>query len=119
MKRTYAGIEITLPTTVEFLDYDRAVPIFHAQADELVTEVQLSALGARIGSSWSSVTRCGQVLYKETNGYDIENRSRWMPTRLAVRIGRPCTKCWPELKEQPSLWTKPKPEAKVEQETLA
>lgn len=38
-------------------------------------------------------------------GLDLEPATA-LPPRLAARIGRPCTRCWPELARQPSLFSR-------------
>lgn len=48
-------------------------------------------------------SRCGLILGELRDGHYHE-RMTPLPSRFAIRIGRPCTRCWPELRNQESLF---------------
>jgi hypothetical protein len=78
-----AGVTITIKGSAWFATFG-GVPVFHAWAPP------------RDGVPR---TRCGLQL-----GLLMTP----LPPRHAVRIGRPCTVCWPELRKQRSLFARPR-----------
>lgn len=89
MKATIAGVTIDVAGSAWFATFGRSTPIFHAWAPP-------DEDGAR--------TRCGLQLSRTTSGA-IAFLMTGLPPRLAVRVGRPCVKCWPELRRQQALFT--------------
>lgn len=77
MRVSVAGISIDVPRVAFIFDLWRATPVFHR---------------------WGKPdhTACGIDLDPATA----------IPPRLAAKIGRPCATCWPELRAQPSLFTR-------------
>ena len=104
MRIRVAGISLDLDGSAWFANFVRAVPVYHAWSPPR-------------GSGVVAKTRCGLALWNAD-----ENRLTMtgLPPRLAIKIGRPCATCWPELRAQPSLFTRrPGPGAtRHEQEAL-
>lgn len=114
VKYEYAGITVDLGYWVEILDVNAASPVFHRQYGFKQEE----------GRWWTS-TACGRTLYEETT--DLVTGKSWttdhshasLPSRHAVKFARPCSTCWPQLRGQRSLFTKPKPTLRGEQTVIA
>jgi hypothetical protein len=115
VKQTYAGITIDLPTIVEIIDVYARTPVFH-----VVDGYENGPDGY-----WRTLTRCKLTCYEE---YPIRDTGRTythdhvrasLPARHAVGFARPCTRCWPELRNQRSLFKRPAANPRVEQEALA
>lgn len=91
----YGGFEIELGGIVWIFDIWAARPVFH-RAD----------FTGELGAMWLK-TGCGEPVESErrrgTAGTAVA-----LPPKHAVRIGRPCATCWPQLRAQPSLFTRPR-----------
>lgn len=97
MRVKVAGLEIDVRGSTWFANFGTATPIYHAWA--------------RAGR-----TRCGLILSELLDGHYSE-RMTPLPPRFGIRIGRPCTRCWPELRNQESLFKRvrsPRDESKQE-----
>lgn len=55
--------------------------------------------------------------YTSRCGLDLEHATG-IPTRFAIRFGRPCVRCWPELRRQRSLFARPHRRDRATQEAL-
>lgn len=113
MKHQYAGIEIDLGYSVEIIDIDAAVPIFHRSHGWIDRD-----------KGWRTKTKCGLTMYEETplengNYYATNHVRASLHPRHAVKFARPCTKCWPELRAQRSLFQEKYRKSHPEQSVLA
>ena len=98
MKHEYAGTTIELGAYVAIFDGDAAVPIFHASREP-----------AQEGCSWFiRRARCGVAIFAQRDDEPYERHAIEIPARHAVRFGRPCLTCWPELRRQRSLFERPR-----------
>lgn len=88
-----------LPWRVSFFDLDAAVPIYHDPDGASGREHEQED-----GSyKFRMRTRCGLVMYEDevdASGKCVHDQT-WderIPGRHAVRFGKPCLRCWPEIK---------------------
>lgn len=97
MKHRIAGRELELPGVVWIFDTDAATPTFHARRHAL-----FSADAGLAGIV--PTTRCGIAIHAEDrNGL---RGAIHLPPKHAVRFARPCATCWPDLRNQPALFTR-------------
>lgn len=108
MKHDYGASTIEIPATVAILDGDAAQPIYHR-----------SEPAGREGCSWfARRTSCGRIIFAQQDDLEPEHHGFEIPARHAVRFGRPCLTCWPELRRQQSLFARPHRATRAEQEAL-
>lgn len=93
MKIAVGPYTITVDGSAWFKTFRDSTPIYHAWSPPK------GGPAAR--------TRCGMPL-ADVEGEGAARTWRLtmtvIPPRLATRIGRPCTRCWPELRNQESLF---------------
>jgi hypothetical protein len=95
MRVSVAGISLDVGDVVWIFDLWAATPVYHRA--ELVPFP--NGEGSRL------VTGCGIP----TRGRDLMGRLRdpdAVPPKHATKFARPCCTCWPELRAQPSLFTR-------------
>jgi hypothetical protein len=100
MRRSYGTVTVDLPRVVTFLDPFGSPPIFH----------RISTAG-----HWLT-TGCGEWLWR-SDTEQTRQRSD-LPVRHAVKFGRPCSTCWPELRAQPALFQRT-PRTRLEHRQMA
>jgi hypothetical protein len=104
MKTTVAGLTIETGPVVFVTDIWASRPIYHRRAEPFDVARDRTA--------------CGVGLYAFADGY----ARTALPPKHAVRIGRPCVKCWPELQRQGALFEGQRrhaPRPRATQEELA
>lgn len=89
MKLHVAGIELDLPDVVWIFDEWATTPVFH-RADFT-------------GELGRLVTACGIPTTDRPGGY---RSADGLPPKHATKFARPCAHCWPQLRSQPSLFTR-------------
>lgn len=105
----YAGVELDLGHTVWLFDTNHAAPVFHA------AEGRPAWLGPRDGGT-ILVTRCGRATdHDYRRGYAD---ALHLPPKHAVKFGRPCAVCWPQLRGRPALFTRRPAPGTAKQEAL-
>lgn len=91
MKAEFAGAELDLGAIVWIIEAECARPVYHAH--KMVGEPGHRHL----------VTRCGIAVEAEHRNAGYRSAMP-LPPKHAVRFGRPCATCWPELRRQRELW---------------
>lgn len=82
MIREYGGVRVQIPSYVLLFELDDSRPVFHRPNAEFVV----------------TASECGFRRDDEPNGI---TKGDLLPAKHAVRFGRPCLRCFPELKRLP------------------